>query len=101
VAEKPRHVVTNESRQTQQVSNAMRGEKLRTSAMAAARPTAVTSEIMPEPELSQNRLGACKNAAMRWGTAAESCAKKSARGARPVGPAKSCPSLRMPEKITT
>ena len=99
VSENARHVVTKDRKIDQQTKSAIRGQRLRTSITAAARPHHPSTVIMPLLPLIQNRLGARRNATRAFGWASRNWASNPLTGVRPCGPINAPPSAMMPAKM--
>jgi hypothetical protein len=59
------HTVTNERKTNQQVNRAILGQRLKTRAVEATRPTSLSIFIAGIPASIQNRLGTRKNRSIR------------------------------------
>ena len=84
--EKMLHVETKERKASQQAKSAMRGQRLRTSAIAAAMPSHSTMTIEAWPEPSQKRVGARHSISSPPAWVRSRAAKKFPRGTIPDGP---------------
>ena len=94
-------VATNDRKHAQHTNNVSRGQRLKTSATAEAKPSHATAVIAPAPASSQKRLGALTNPLKNPGTTLRRCLRYSATGEIPFGPASACPSTTMQRNART